>query len=132
MHQPDTIAFMQGDSTPEVLAEVRAAMMLWAKQTDEKPLGLNRCIGLGTPRTTRITLRDSLLREAAALLSGSRWARCRQLAELARAFNTRRWPTWRCVGVPGDASAVDVLLFRACELGEPLPESPERFLSVLP
>jgi hypothetical protein len=128
---PAAIAFMQGDNTPEVLDELRAAMLRWAGQTDEKPKPLNRCHDLGTPRATRIDLRDALLREAAALLSGSRWARCRQLAEMARAFNTRRWPTWRRVGVPGDASAVDVLLFRACELGEPLPESPERFLSVL-
>lgn len=129
---PAAIRFLQGDDSIVVLAELRAAMLRWSEQTDDKPLALNRYVGLGTPRATRIALRDELLRDAAALMTGSRWARCRHLAEMARAFNVRRWPTWRRFGIPGDASSVDILLYRACGLGEPLPKTPEAFHLILP
>lgn len=124
---------MRGDASPEAAAEVAACMLRWAKQSsDDDPLPLNRFLGLGSPRTTRIALRDSLVIEASMLLEGSRWSRCKQLAELARKFHAGRYDVWRRVGIPAGTSDVDRLLFDACDLGEPLPRTPESYLSILP
>lgn len=125
------IAFMLGDTSPEVLAGLREAMLRWSAQTGDRPMPLQRFTGMGGPRATRIAMRDELLIEAAALLSGSQWARCCELAKAAVAFNVRRWPLWQRHGVPPTASAVDCLLFRACELGEPLPETSHQWRSIL-
>lgn len=125
------IAFLLGDESVDTLSAMRAAMLRWSAQTGEKPIGLNRCVSLSTPRATRIDLRDALVSQAAELLTGTRWARCKALAELARTFNARRYDSWALAGIPSTASTVDVLLFRACEQGEPLPQTPEQFLSIL-
>ena len=130
--RPAALRFMLGDNDAAVLDELRADMLRWAAQTGEKPIGLNRCASLSTPRATRIDMRDALLAQAAELLTGTRWARCKALAELARAFNARRYDAWVRAGIPSTAGTVDVLLFRACEQGESLPQTPEQFLSILP
>jgi hypothetical protein len=132
MDQPAALRFLLGDNDVAVLDELRATMLRWAAQTGEKPIGLNRCASLSTPRATRIDMRDALLVQAAELLTGTRWARCKAMAEMSRTFNARRYPSWLRAGIPSTASTIDVLLFRACELGEPLPESPENFLRILP
>lgn len=130
--QPAFIRFLLGDRSPEVLDAVQADGLRWAEQTGGRPTPLNQYLGMGGPRAARILLRDALLVEAADLLDeGTRWARCCRLAEMARAFNVRRYPIWRRHGLPADASAVDVLLFRACEFGEPLPETAHQWRSVV-
>jgi hypothetical protein len=130
MH-PAAIAFMLGDTSPEVLAELRAAMVRWSEQTGDRPLPLNRVCGMGGPRSTRIDLRNALMLEAWALLEGTCWRRCKGLAEMARTFNVRLWPIWRRDGIPADASAVEILLFRACEFGEPLPVTPHGWRDIV-
>lgn len=129
--QPAALAFLSGDTSPEVLDELRATMLRWAEQTGDRPLPLNRYLGMGGPRATRLAMRDALLVEAAELLDGTRWTRCCQLADMAHAFNVRRWPIWRRHGIPAGASAVDVLLFRACEFGEPLPGTAHQWRAVV-
>jgi hypothetical protein len=131
---PAAIAFMQGDTSPEVLAELRAAMLRWSEQAGDKPLGLNRCMGLGGPRAVRIELRLKHLVDAAAVLPGpSHWARCQQLAEAARAFEIRRWPRWKKLDAPPpDARPVDVHLWHARRVGEELPQTPEAYIGVIP
>lgn len=126
------LAFVRGDASPETVAEIAERMLRWVKQTADDPLPLNRMLGLGRPRAARIALRDSLVIEASMLLEGSRWSRCKQLAELARTFHAGRYDVWRRVGIPAGASDVDRLLFDACDLGEPLPRTPEGYLSILP
>jgi hypothetical protein len=132
MSQPAAVRFLLGDESVDTLADLRAAMLRWSAQTCEKPVGLNRCLGLSTPRATRIDLRDALLAQAAELLTGTRWARCKELAELARTFNARRYVSWKRAGIPTTASAIDVLLYRACEHGDPLPQTAEHYLNILP
>lgn len=131
-NDPPAVRFLAGDSDAALLADLRASILRWAEQQDDRPLPLNRLLGLRSPRATRQALRDALLADAAALLDGTRWSRCKQIAELARAFNARRFSVWSRAGVPESASAVDRLLYRAREQGEPLPETPEQYLNILP
>lgn len=137
MHRQQTatqhaaLAFALGDESPEVLAELRARLLRWADQRDDA-LPLNRVLSLGSTRATRLAMRDALLVEASELLAGTRWARCKLLAELGRTFHARRYDVWRRHGIPDGASEVDLLLYRACELGESMPKTPEQFLSILP
>jgi len=126
------LAFMRGDASPEAVAEVAAGMRRWVSQTSDDPLPLNRMHGLGSPLATRMALRNSLVTDASMLLEGSRWSRCKQLAELARKFHAGRYDVWRRLGIPAGTSDVDRLLFDACDLGEPLPRTPESYLSILP
>lgn len=130
---PLVIAFMQGDTSAEALSEVRARLLQWTAQRDEDPIHLNRMLGLGSPLRTRIALRDAHLVQAAELLTGSRWSRCKALAELARTFNARRYDSWKRAGIPAKAGEVDVLLFHACEIaGAPLPQTSEQYLNIIP
>lgn len=131
---PDAIAFMQGDTSPEVLAEVRAAMLRWTEQTGDRPLGMHRFFGIGGPRAARIELRLNHLLAAADVLPGpSHWARCQQLAEAARAFRTRRWQRWKDLDAPPpEARPVDAHLWHARRVGEELPETPEAYCGIVP
>lgn len=131
MRQPAALAFMLGSDSPETLADLRAAMLRWSEQTGDRTMDMHRFMGLGTPRLTRLDRRDALLAEVFDHLEGTRWARCRQLAEMARTFNTRRWPVWQRDGLPAGAAPVDVLLFRACEVIESLPETPHGWRDIM-
>lgn len=131
MSNPAAIAFMLGDTSPEVIAGVRAAIADWSQQTGDRPVPLHRFMGLGGPRAARIALRDELLIEAAELLDGNPWGKCERLAKAALAFNTRRGDVWDRHGIPSDASAVDTLFFRARAFGESLPESPGQWRTIL-
>lgn len=129
MTTPAAIAFLLGDTSPEVLAELRARMLRWADQ-DAQPM--NRMLMLGTARSTRLALRDALLVEASELLAGSRWSKSCQLAKLGSEFNDRRYRSWKNQGIPSIASAAELLVYRAADIGEGLPESPEHYLRILP
>lgn len=122
--QPAFIRFLLGDRSPEVLDAIQADGLRWIEQTGDRPLPLNRCMGTGGPRAARIMLRDAILLDALELLEGEPWARYQQLAKMARAFNVRRYPCWQRAGIPDDAKDIDMLLFQACEFGEPPPETP--------
>lgn len=122
---------MQGDNSTEVLAEMRAAMLRWADQRDDQ-LPLNRVLSLGSTRSTRLAMRDALLVEASELLSGSRWSKCKMLAKLGGEFNDRRYRSWKNQGIPSMATAAELLVYRAADIGEELPKSPEHYLRVLP
>jgi hypothetical protein len=124
LRRPAAVAFMLGDTSPEVLDELRLRMLRWADQRDDAQ-PLNRMLALGTTRATRLALRDALLVEASTLLAGTRWARCTQLAKLGGEFNDRRYRSWKRLGIPSTATAAERLIYRAADLGEPLPESPE-------
>lgn len=128
---PAAIAFMLGDTSPEVLDELRARMLRWADQRDDAQ-PMNRMLALGTARSTRLALRDALLVEASELLAGSRWSKCCQLAKLGGEFNDRRYRSWKNRGIPSIASAAELLVYRAADIGEGLPESPEHYLRILP
>jgi len=126
------INFVLGVETAADIAELRERVLRWADQRQADPLPLNRMLGLGSCRATRLSIRDALLTEASGLLTGTRWSRCKQLAESARTFNVRRYNAWRRSGVPAGATDLDLLLFKACEIGEKLPETPEQLLNILP
>lgn len=132
MRQPAALAFMLGSDSPETLAELRAAMLRWAEQGDDRPIELRRFLGLGTVCKARQALRNALVVDASALLVGGRWQRCKQLAAMAAEMNARRYSVWVSLGVPPDVGEAWRLLFHARHYGEPLPESDEAYLNILP
>ena len=123
---------MLGDTSPEVVAELRAAILRWSEQGDDRQIELRRFLGLGTVGATRRAMRDALIVEASVLMVGSRWQRCQQLAAMAGEMNVRRYSVWARFGIPQTASEAERLLFRARHYGEPLPESGVAYLSILP
>lgn len=129
---PAALAFMHGDTSPEVLADMRASLLRWAEQTGDKPLGLHRCLSLGGPRNTRASLRNHHLQLAAAMLPGpSSWARCQQLAEACRTFEARRFQAWKKLdAIPDRASELDRVLWNARQFGE-LACTPENYIDLL-
>lgn len=131
MTQPPAIAFALGDRSAETVDAVAAELLRWSDQPDGRPLPLHRLFGLRNHRAARRLLRDALVVEAAALLDGSRWAKCKELAAMAAAMNKRRFRTWLQFGIPEAATEPERLLFRARH-HEPLPESAEAYLSILP
>lgn len=132
VQQPAIIRLINGDESPTVLAELRAGVLRWAAQTGDKPLHLERVLGLGGPRSVRAELRRMHLLRAAELLPGpKKWDRCRQLAEACRLFENRRWPAWRGQDEPPEhATDLDRVLWDARQHGE-LACSPENYLDLL-
>ena len=108
--------FLAGDTSAETLADLRSSLVRWIMS--DGSLGLHRVLGLGTPRSARLRLRDALLRQAAQPLDGSTWDRARQLSDAASVFESRRWPRWRYTGVPDSANRLDALLYEARMMGE--------------
>lgn len=125
---PAAERFMSGDHSAETLAELRRCVATWIMS--DGTLGLHRVLGLGTPRSARLRLRDSLLRDAARLLDGTAWDKARALATAASSFESRRWPRWRYTGVPDTACRLDTLLYDARKLGA-LPTTARQFFNVL-
>jgi len=126
--------FLAGNTSPEVLVELRAEILRWAEQTGDRSLPLHRFIGLGGPRSTRIDLRNHHLRHAAAMLPGpTSWKRCEQLADACRTFENRRYPAWRAQQLdapPDHATEIDRTLWAARQFG-PLACSPENYIDLL-
>jgi hypothetical protein len=126
--------FLAGNTSPEVLVELRAQMLRWVEQAGERSLPLHRFIGLGVPRFTRIALRNHHLLRVAAMLPGpTSWKRCEQLADACRIFENRRYPAWRAQKLdspPDHATEIDRELWEARQFG-PLACSPENYLDLL-
>ncbi len=127
------LAFMRGDRSPEAADEVAACMLRWAEQYTDNPLPLNRLLGIRSPRAARQAMRDAALIQASELLEGTRYGKCRALAEMATVFHVRRYDVWRRFGVPGTASPAELLMFGAFDRGDPHPPlTPEAYLNILP
>lgn len=126
------IRFLMGDQSREVLQAIRADGLRWLEQQVDRPLPLERMLGIGRPRSVRAELRHIHLRAAANLLDApTRWKRCCALAEACRTFEARRWPIWRHLSAPpAHASPVDAELWHARQFGA-LAEKPHSFLDVL-
>lgn len=131
---------VDGEVSPDGVRALQAMALRWLFDPAAPRLGIHRLLGWGGPRMARTELRNELLIEADALLAAqmphdaSHWARCQRIAESTRAFEARRWPSWRKSDAPPEyAGAVDRLLFSARQLsGSDLPQTPEAFLSILP
>ena len=132
MPQPAILRFIDGDESAAVLAELRAGMLRWAAQAGDKPLPLQRVLGLGGPSIVRAELKRMHLLRAAELLPGpGRWRRCQQLADACRLFEFRRWPVWCGLDSPPErASDIERVLFEARQFG-PLACTPENYLTLL-
>lgn len=133
MRQADFLReVLSGQPSPESLAWLAAGARRWLEQEVDRPLPLERMLGIGRPRSVRAEMRRHHLRAAAALLDApTRWKRCVELAEACRAFEARRWPVWRRLDAPpAHASPVDVELWRARQFGA-LAQEANSFLDVL-
>lgn len=127
------LAFMRGDRSPEAADEVAKRMRRWAAQPADSPLPLNQMLGIRSPRAARMAMRDAALIEASELLEGTRYGKCKALAEMATVFHVRRYDVWRRFGVPETASPAELLMFGAFDQGDPHPPlTPEAYLSILP
>ena len=121
--------FLAGDTSDETLAEVRARIHAWLTDDPRGP-SLERRLALGTRRSARLARRDAILRAAAATIPGSPWSRATGLAQAVRAFEARRWPRWRIIGVPESAAPIDRLLFAARSL-DSIPSTPRQLHTIL-
>lgn len=83
---------------------------------------------LRIPRTTKASvraIRDAWLLRAWMLTDSclTPWGRSKQLADLARQFETRWWPRWRDLATPPDGtSELRTALFRTMKAGAYLPD----------
>ena len=129
---PAFIRFLLGDESATTLEAIRAQAMRWVMQAGEdRPIHLNRMLGLGGPRLVRAELRHHHLGQAMGLMPGpTSWRQRVQLAEAVRTFEARRWPTWRKLDAPPPhASTVDQILWAARQFG-PLAATPEAYLDL--
>ena len=120
--------FLAGDTSPEVLEEVRARIERWMR--DDRGPELARVLGLGCRYSARMARRNALLRQAATQLPPGITNRPEALASALRAFLVRRWPRWRARGVPESATELDKLLYQARLLDE-LPETARRLRDII-
>ena len=118
--QPDSVdrlqealALVQCHGSPELIEWFVG--LSWTHATDGKI----------TDYRARKIRRDALLNVALAKIPGkSTWARCSQLAQRIRQFETRRWPRIRFMAEPpARFNELDQCLFHAFKLGIKMPDT---------
>jgi hypothetical protein len=95
-------------------------------------LKLTACLGLPSKaKSIRGKLRDSYLAEAALLLRGGPWDRAKALLGEIRRFRHGKLARWGASGVPIHAPENEVALFRAFNLGAPIPTTVQGLWKIL-
>jgi hypothetical protein len=113
------LRLLAGDRDPELLDALAHDLARWARQEpQERPISLHRYMRLPSPASTRLALRDALLRHAAGLLPAATLGGRARLLAGEVALLDRKWAVWRDLpSAPAHAPEVLRVLWAARRWG---------------